>query len=721
MPSVELADWSDRVRSALSRYDEPLLRLVAGRLFKPRIGQSAAELVEKAAETQSNAPVIDRRIRDLPDAAGVLLSLIGLSRQSRWKVGHLIALAAAAGHSDGFAPVQALLEAGLLFPEVRPKGPPVTTLDDWLGVSGVLSASVFAHPAVLARVRSAVPVPEFGTRNSEPTDRLYNPQSAIRNPQSSDGLEWLIRLAAVWQQVRATPIRLTQAQTLFKRDLGRLQSDPILAAPITEGAAGVPDPGVLALYWSIAAGLLTEDDHELRAGPFPSDWEGGLWPALTELYAAFFAVETWAPLAGYGLSDASLSPTPTAGLIVFALLADGGTQPRRTDDWVPAAEITAWLWEHHPSWAASLSKEVQKDRGALWVEAFIQAIAVPLRIAEAANANGWQFRLTEFGRYLLTGGPAPPAAPGFPQTLLVQPNAEILVYRQGLTPDLIANLSRFAVWKKIGPACTLELNAEETYKGLESGLSLGDMIQVLDRHGMRPVPPNVADLLRRWADKRDRITVYAAATLVEFATSADLDAAVGRGIVTVRLTDRIGLTSDGREPDFKHLRLIGNRDYDAKPQQCVLAADDGVTLTVDAAQSDLLLEAEIGRLADTVPGESPAVRTYRLTPETLRRATAAGFSLDELDRWFLVRTGEPLPPAARLFVVGPQVSPPVAGKLVVVLFPTAEIADGVTQWPATGSLVEKRLGPAALVVAEERLDEFRKVMEGIGIAVTING
>ena len=61
--------WSARVRDALARYDEPLVRLVAGKLVKAKIGQVADELVEKAAETQTNAPVIDRRIRDLSEPA----------------------------------------------------------------------------------------------------------------------------------------------------------------------------------------------------------------------------------------------------------------------------------------------------------------------------------------------------------------------------------------------------------------------------------------------------------------------------------------------------------------------------------------------------------------------------------------------------------------------------------------------------------------------------
>ena len=100
------------------------------------------------------------------------------------------------------------------------------------------------------------------------------------------------------------------------------------------------------------------------------------------------------------------------------------------------------------------------------------------------------------------------------------------MYRQGLTPGLVGKLSRFARWKGLGPACTLELSPTRTYHGLESGMTLAGILQTLNQHGMRPVPAPVADHLLRWADKRERITVYAAATLVEFQSPADLEAAV---------------------------------------------------------------------------------------------------------------------------------------------------------------------------------------------------
>src|SRR5262249_7621277 len=153
-------------------------------------------------------------------------------------------------------------------------------------------------------------------------------------------------------------------------------------------------------------------------------------------------------------------------------------------------------------------------------------------------------------------------------------------YRQGLTPELIAKLSRFATWKTLGAACTLELRPEGVYRGLESGLSLNEVLQLLNQRGTRALPPTVLDSLQRWSNKRERISVYPAATLVEFTSPADLDRAFALGLLAEKLTDRIGLAENG-EIDYRQFRLVGNRDYEARPQQCAHFEPDGVTLVVD--------------------------------------------------------------------------------------------------------------------------------------------
>ncbi|MBA4191018.1 MAG: hypothetical protein C0467_23785 [Planctomycetaceae bacterium] len=705
MPPTPDEVWSERCRGALLRYSEPLLRAVAAKLVKPRVNQSPEDLIDKSIAIFSNPPVIDRRVRELPEHARRLIALIGLSRQQRWKVGHLMTLLPALGHDAGFAAVADALTAGLLFPVLPPGHPPLQDFAAWFGGVGMLSAEVFIHPAVSSRARSEdLGLPDLGTPDPDVSG----------SPRSADGLDWLLRLSAVWQQVHASPVRFTQANTLFKKDLTRLQADEMLSAPSADVPVRVADAGVLALLLAVSAGILADEAGELRAVPFPAAWEGTLSGTLTDLFAALLRVDAWDPLAGYNPSDTGLSPTPTAGFLALLLLAKH-TRACPESGWVSVTPIAEWLWTHHPSWAGMIPAEASKDKGVGWMMSFLIGVAFPLQLVEVA---GEHFRLSPLGRHLLAGDTEPANAPTFPQTLLVQPNAEILAYRQGLTPTLIGSLSRFAQWKGLGPACTLVLTPEQTYRGLESGLTLPMIVQALTRHSSRPVPPAVADLLQRWASKRERITVYASAVLVEFSTPAELDAAVSRGIVAIRLTERIGITAEGTEPALTQLRLIANRDYEAKPQRCVTVGDDGVTLTVDAAIADLLLDAELGRFATLLPAEPNSPRRFRLNAELLRR-TAQTNPIADIDGWFIDRTGHPLSPAGRLLLLGPQSAPPTVAKLLVVRFPSLELADGAMQWPETRALVAERLGPTAIVVSEENLEPLRKVLAEVGVNLLV--
>src|SRR5262249_2897186 len=155
------------------------------------------------------------------------------------------------------------------------------------------------------------------------------------------------------------------------------------------------------------------------------------------------------------------------------------------------------------------------------------------------------------------------------QTLLVQPNLEIIAYRQGLTPALVAQLSQFAAWKSLGAACMLQLDAESVYRALQSGQSFAQVLPALERHSMRPAPTTVLDSLRTWADRRERIAVYPCATLFEFASADDLNEALARGLPGVRLTDRLAVVAREDSVDFRHFRLAGTRDYALPPERCV--------------------------------------------------------------------------------------------------------------------------------------------------------
>jgi hypothetical protein len=235
---------------------------------------------------------------------------------------------------------------------------------------------------------------------------------------------------------------------------------------------------------------------------------------------------------------------------------------------------------------------------------------------------------------------------------------------------------------------------------------------------MRETPAPVLQSLQTWANKRERISVYPSATLFEFAAAEDLEAALARGLPGVRLSDTLAVVAGEGNVDFRHFRLSATRDYTLPPEKCVTVEADGVTLTIDLGRADLLLESEVQRFAEPVRQEhANGRRQYRLTPASAAACREAGLSPAALEAWFQQRSGQPLPAAVRLLLAGPELSPPDLRRLLVLNVASPEIADGLRQWPGTRGLIEERLGPTALVVAEEHVPVLRDRLEQLGVTL----
>jgi hypothetical protein len=632
-----------------------------------------------------------------------VLALIGLSRQPCWKVTHLLSMLAALGHTDGLLPIQTLLEEGLLYPIRKQNGKSLVSFQQFLASGNAESWQVFAPPQLTQRAMGEdLGLPELPA--AEPA------RSEIRE---ADGLEWPLRLAIVWQQVAEMPLRQTQQRDFFKRDYQRLQADSLLSAPFADSLGSVPDVPLLSVAWAKAAGALVEEGAELRAGRLSSAWEEGLFPLLRELWSALPTIEAWDPIYGWQVERDTAHVFPSVYLLIFLLLA---RQPE--SGWVRLEDVETWLLDHHPFWAGG-----KNGAGTEWFAALMLGLFYQLRLIQhSTDKNGRAIiRRSPLGRWLLSGDKSPPAQAEYRQTIMVQANFEILAFRQGLTPAIIANLTRFARWKSLGTACVLELQAEQVYRGLESGLHLEDMRRLLQQHGMRELPENVAEALRTWSNKRDRIVVYENATLLEFASAVDLDAALARGLVELKLSDRIGLVRHENAVDFRQFRLTSTRDYGAKAEQCLELADDGVTFTVDRSRSDLLLDLEIARVAEPLANASESQSAFRFTHASLQKALANGLTLQSLEEWFKERSGRPLSAAAQLLALPEKRAIFQLLQCIVLTTPTAELADGLMQLPATKQFIRERLGPVSLLVVEENVPALQQQIESLQQSLEAQG
>jgi hypothetical protein len=683
--------WSEKLEQALVGYDVSLVRSIASRLLRTRSQIPVDELRERLRDAVNNAPAIDRRLKELPTASRQLLALIGFSRRPAWKVRHMVEMLSALGCIGDISPIQTLFEEGLLFPSSPPQNGRLKGFDGWLNNGGIAELDLFAHPSVTRRARlEPLGLPVLPA--IEPV------RSEVRE---ADGFEWPLRLAVAWQQINESPLRRTIQQDFFKRDWQRLRSDAMLAAPFADHLVDLPDAGLLAVGWTHRLGMLREDEGELHSLPFAEFWRGSLEALLSEAWHALPEVEAWDPARGWDINRVLGDTFSTAYTLGLALLA---AQP--VNSWVRPADVGQWLGSCQLNWAA--------PKEGSWAEPLLLGLLYQLKLVQAAPGpeGEWLVRLSPTGRWLASGE-APAAGPQqFPQTLLVQPNFEILVFRQGLAPHLIADLTCFARWKSLGAACQMELVADQVYRGLESGLDLEGITRLLQRHGMRSIPDNIMDALRTWSNKRERIVVYSDVAIIEFATAADMEEATRRGLVDVRLTDRLGLVRDENALDYRHFRLTGTRDYGDRPEKCLTVGDDGLTLTVDAGRADLLLETELAQLTEPLE-QSAEHRSYRLTREALLRAGDEGQSLANIEDWLMQRAGQLLSPAARLLAAPDQSVEFRVEPCLILHAPSVEMADALVQLPSTRLLVRERIGPTALVVLESDLPRLREAIESM--------
>ena len=745
-PGAAAAEPSDprlAFRSALARYQTArLAAIVQARGLETDAARPSTLATELTGHLDSPA-VVAAVLAGLGRGSRMALSLFALTETSVWPFPGLCHALATLG-IEPRPVILELLDRGLIALDAAPDLQPIEDFAGRIEQGPPHTLDLRVHPSVPQAVRV-----------TRPEGKLTPVMGAVASIRESDALEPTLRLGAMWQRVGIEPLRQTQQGTLYKRDQDRIEGDPVLSGAISDALE--PLPGISALWLALACrvGLIRRDSSGERLEAVgPDYWTENAVHLPQMIATSWLGLRTWSEwdlIRGERPEDGPPLPFLRPALMLWlACLGD--------DEWVALDDLDEHLRVQNPLWdrptvrpdadGSSPGRRGTPSRGKPSPQVSAgsrgERVLRPLllgagyalglvRTGEETGSGRTVVQLTALGRYVLALGPPPPPLSPFEHFLFVQPNLEIIAYRQGLSPQLVGRLSRFAWWTKIGAAMELKLTQESILLGLEGGQTPKQMIDILTRHSQRPLPPIVEDAIGRWASRRERITFYTAATLIEFNSVQDRDQAFEEWDANdprtfIPVADRYLLVESPQRIPTDRIRTSGARDYRHPPEKCVSTESDGITLTLDISRSDLLVDAELGRFADELQDRPPGrggsgagVRRYLVGPASLARAADLGITSAQIADWFLRRTGEPPSPAIRLLLRSFASTPTnlTARRLLVLTTPTAEVADGLLQHPISRDLLGDRLGPTTVAVPEDRLESLRKALAELGLGFEV--
>ncbi len=503
-PERSKYDPRNDFRAALSRYDgdrltEVYLALTPSERI-PRPQELPDAITQCLEEPRQLSDMLDR----LGTGARLALGLLAMTETTSWPLLGLAHTLALLGQ-DAEASIAELVRSGLL--AIRRNAEKTTPLDLSHPLRDALGDLALAHPEAVAASRVFSPEPP-----------PLPPSGPARQIREADGLEPILRMAALWQRVDEAPLRQTQQGTLYKRDRERLEDDPVLAGPIADVLEPLPDMVPLWLAIARRVGLVLNEPGSDRLVAAPADYWTENAVHLPQMIALrWLMLENWHEQAGMQEEDASATLAvpfvrPAALLWLAALpedqwiaLDDLTESLSRLTRWdLPTLEQVVRVIEESRGEPPAVSDEGKSpprprnhSRNALdespnLLEAMLLGPAYQLGLVRAAEEDPSGRRLiqlTPLGRYVLTLGSAPPSRPLFPHFLFVQPNFEIIAYRQGLTPLNIGQLSRFMRFSQSGAALELKLTPESIYRGLEGGLTSDQMLKRLNRHSRAATAP----------------------------------------------------------------------------------------------------------------------------------------------------------------------------------------------------------------------------------------
>jgi hypothetical protein len=388
-----------------------------------------------------------------------------------------------------------------------------------------------------------------------------------------------------------------------------------------------------------------------------------------------------------------------------------GYLPRRpytfnkTPDEVRREEL-AWRAKLRSDWLAS-------ERP--WLALALSSWLYYLGIVELGLESGKpvSLRLTDLGRAALRPDLAPAAeAPPMSQAAwLVQPNFDVMVYLERVTPEQLVFLERHA--ERVGAhqhTAQYRLTRDSVYHGLESGTSPDDLLATLQSGAGMEVPQNVLVELRDWAASREQIRLRRRARLLEYANAQAREAALAGGLAGMPVGDRFVLLNGGALP---RPEITIRVDYTGSLPACLSVAGDGVIM-IAKPTADLVIEPQLDRWAERI-----ADHIWRLTAASVGASVKAGVSIGALFKLLDERLIHPLPLllGVALRAWAGQVPRAELATVSVLRCRESAVFEAITHSEKLQPYIRGTLAPDVLLVDTQNVKALREELTWAGVAV----
>ncbi len=181
--------------------------------------------------------------------------------------------------------------------------------------------------------------------------------------------------------------------------------------------------------------------------------------------------------------------------------------------------------------------------------------------------------------------------PASKPSLLVQPNFDVLVYLDQLSPVAILALSCADCQRIDAQTAMYTISRASVYRALETGLSVEAILEMLTLSSSTPLPSNVRSSIGEWSGRRERLSLTEKTILLEYHDSKERDAALKKSVDAQAIGERFMLVKTIPKSTTVH-------HYSGTPNRTIVFQADG-TFKLEGG-SDLAARAMISNLATPV-------------------------------------------------------------------------------------------------------------------------